>query len=290
MQLGGAYCTMCKKSAEECQKLETIEAGFIIERSVESLKELALSLTDPDTGDVTKKRSDYATRQGVCGQPITEMDLTKNIPICHSKIRSFEFCMELLTRQNSHKKWSTPSNSITFTKEEKTEAKLAREKIKQQMYQNLAINIGNPGDMVTGSAFQLFSSDTARRFICTLVDDDIRPDLNSILLGLCAIVKVLNSQKRKVNVEKLRCLGQEVYQRLVITFPWAVISPSVHRILAHSWEVIILNEHYGLGDLSEEGLEALNKFIRSIRQGGSRKDSTLNNFTDTFHHLWDILQ
>ena len=141
--------------------------------------------------------------------------------------------------------------------------------------------------MVTGSAFQLFSSDTARRFICTLVDDGIRPDLNSILLGLCVIVKVLNSQKRKVNVEKLRCLGQEVYQRLVITFPWAVISPSVHRILAHSWEVITLNDHYGLGDLSEEGLEALNKFIQSIRQGGSRKDSTLNNFTDTFHHLWD---
>ena len=55
LQLGGAYCTMCKKSAEECQKLETIEAGFIIERSVESLKELALSLTDPDTSDVMKK-------------------------------------------------------------------------------------------------------------------------------------------------------------------------------------------------------------------------------------------
>ena len=133
LQLGGAYCTMCTKSVEECQKLETIEAGFMIERSVESLKELALSLMDPDTGDVMKKRSDYATRQGVCGQPLTEMDLTKNIPICHSKIRSFEFCMELLTRQNSHRKWSTATNSITFTKEEKTEAKLACEKIKQQM-------------------------------------------------------------------------------------------------------------------------------------------------------------
>ena len=36
-----------------------------------------------------------------------------------------------------------------------------------------------------------------------------------------------------------------------------------------------------------KSLEALNKFILSIRQGGSRKDSTLNNFTDTFHHLWD---
>ena len=95
LQLGGAYCTMCTKSVEECQKLETIEAGFMIERSVESLKELALSLMDPDTIDVMKKRSDYATRQGVCGQPITEMDLTKNIPICHSKIRSFNLFQAL---------------------------------------------------------------------------------------------------------------------------------------------------------------------------------------------------
>ena len=31
-------------------------------------------------------------------------------------------------------------------------------------------------------------------------------------------------------------------------------------------------------------------FIQSIRQGTSRKDSTLNNLTDTFHHLWDRLR
>ena len=38
---------------------------------------------------------------------------------------------------------------------------------------------------------------------------------------------------------------------------------------------------------SEEGLEALNKFIRSLRARGARKDSTVNNFSDTFNHMWD---
>ena len=41
-----------------------------------------------------------------------------------------------------------------------------------------------------------------------------------------------------------------------------------------------------MGGKSEEGLEALNKYIRSFRQSGARKDSTLNNFTDTYNHLW----
>ena len=39
--------------------------------------------------------------------------------------------------------------------------------------------------------------------------------------------------------------------------------------------------------MSEEGSEANNKKIRNLREHGSRKDSTENNFLDTFHHLWD---
>ena len=70
--------------------------------------------------------------------------------------------------------------------------------------------------------------------------------------------------------------------KLVQCFPWCVVSPSVHRILGHSLEVIQGNDKYGLGSVSEEGLEALNKYIRSMREKGARKNSTLNNFTDTY--------
>ena len=98
---------------------------------------------------------------------------------------------------------------------------------------------------------------------------------------------MINSQSRKVNTGKLRELTQDIYLKIVEIFPWAVVSPSVHRILAHSWEVIELNNGYGLGDLSEEGLEALNKQIRDRRLHGARKDSTENNFKGTFNHLWD---
>ena len=104
---------------------------------------------------------------------------------------------------------------------------------------------------------------------------------------LTTLVKVINSQKRRVNTQKLRDITQEVNLKIVESFPWAAVSPSIHRILAHSWEVVELNNGFGLGDLSKEGLEALNKHIRERRCHGSRKNSTEVNFEDTFNHLWD---
>ena len=139
-------------------------------------------------------------------------------------------------------------------------------------------SFGNPGDMVTGKSFVKFASDSSRVFFVSLVPEMEKNDFNMILLGLSAAVKIINSQKRRVNVEKLRTLTQEVNMMIVKTFPWAAISPSVHRILAHSWEVIEMNGGYGLGDVSEEGLEALNKLIRQMRSHGARKDSTVHNF------------
>ena len=107
------------------------------------------------------------------------------------------------------------------------------------------------------------------------------------MLGLCALVKVINSQKRRVDVVRVRELGKEVNLKIIELFPRAAISPSVHRILAHSWEVMELNGRHCLGDIGEEGLEANNKRIRNLREHGSRKDCTENNFLDTFNHLWD---
>ena len=86
------------------------------------------------------------------------------------------------------------------------------------------------------------------------MDKEIREDFSLILLGLSAAVKVINSQKRLVNTEKLIELTKEVNLVIVKCFPWAAISQSVHRILAHSWQVIDMNGGFGLGELSKEGL------------------------------------
>ena len=74
MRLGGAYCTMCTGSQEQCHHLEVVAQGFFINRSIETITELAIFLADKDTSDVVRARGDYNKRQGVCGMPITESD------------------------------------------------------------------------------------------------------------------------------------------------------------------------------------------------------------------------
>ena len=187
-----------------------------------------------DTGDIIRKKGDYTQRQGVCDVPISESDLTNNIPVCHSKIRTFEWIIKLITRELSHKKWWSAAKPVVYSEEERELYRLKEETIKQELLRKIVVNIGNPGDMVTGGAFQTLSSDNSRHIICHLVDEQIQDELGQILLGLAAAVKVINSQRRKVNIERFRSLTTEVYSKIVEVFPWAVISPSVHRILAHS--------------------------------------------------------
>ena len=66
-----------------------------------------------------------------------------------------------------------------------------------------------------------------------------------------------------------------------LTFP-----PTLHKALAHGWELVQRNQGKGLGCFSESGLEALNKWIRYYNDHGSRKDSTEHQMEDKFNHLW----
>ena len=96
----------------------------------------------------------------------------------------------------------------------------------------------------------------------------------------------MNSQHLTINLSLYKDLCTSVHLKICETFPWAVISPSIHRVLAHSWEKIELNGLKGLGSESEEALEAQNKFVRYLRAHGARKTCTEENFQDTWNHLW----
>ena len=73
--------------------------------------------------------------------------------MCHSRIRSFEFIVELLAQHLSHKNRWNHTNGVKYSKEEKKSYQTARDSLKVKLWDKLAINIGDPGDMVTGSAF-----------------------------------------------------------------------------------------------------------------------------------------
>ena len=68
--------------------------------------------------------------------------------------------------------------------------------------------------------------------------------------------------------------------------PWVVVTPSLHKLLAHAWELIEVNDCRGLKSWSEEGIESVNKHLRLIRTRLSRKNNQLINLHDCFSRLW----
>ena len=56
-------------------------------------------------------------------------------------------------------------------------------------------------------------------------------------------------------------LCKETYLHLVSELGWVSNTPTLHKLLAHSAELIALNGGRGLKDLSEEGLESNNKTL-----------------------------
>ena len=63
---------------------------------------------------------------------------------------------------------------------------------------------------------------------------------------------------------------------------WISITPTVHKLLGHTWELILENGKQGLGSLDESGLEACNKVLRRFRTTLSRKRS----HADVLTLLW----
>ncbi len=142
--------------------------------------------------------------------------------------------------------------------------------------------------MPTGKMFKQMQSDDGRAKIVHMVHDDtVHEDFVNILRWTCAVIRVLNSSKRMVDMEKLMTISHQAYEQILITFPWAKVSKSLHRVLAHSWEATKENNPVVLGNTdSEEAVEALTKLVRKYRERGARKTSPLDNFSDLFMHCW----
>ena len=68
--------------------------------------------------------------------------------------------------------------------------------------------------------------------------------------------------------------------------PWISITPTLHKVIGHSWEVMERNDGYGLGILDESGMESCNKVLRNIRTKLSRKCSQDANLKDILNRLW----
>ena len=100
------------------------------------------------------------------------------------------------------------------------------------------------------------------------------------------ILRVISSKDHRIDIKQFDRLCKDTYIIILTEFKWADLTPSVHKVLAHSTELVSNNMCRGLGHLSEEGLEACHKIIRRFRANWTLQSNDLANLKDLVKKLW----
>ena len=100
---------------------------------------------------------------------------------------------------------------------------------------------------------------------------------------MSAILCVISSQQLvNLAVYEENC---KMLSLLIAKYKWVKVNHTLHGVLHHSADLIALNGGYALSSLSEEGLEATNKFIRRFLEILARKTSPVEQLTDVMARL-----
>ena len=120
--------------------------------------------------------------------------------------------------------------------------------------------------------------------ITTFVPAHFHDSLTKILNILSAILRSFSSSREiSINTQSLLC--RETYEFMLVKFPWVNITPSLHKLLAHSTELIRdCNNGFGIKEFSEEAIEAI-ELIRKYNEHLSRKHSSRLSTRDFFVRL-----
>jgi hypothetical protein len=290
--LQGAFCTMCKCSASDAQKPERIQQLFRIERSIESVQQLYDDLveTDEDGNEfIPTKPNDYHLRQGLTQKPLTRQDIAKNFPILHSRLRALSFFEQFAYRFNANVPIMGRGKRLTTYQKEKVEA--AKKDFISQAKNDIKIILDSPraegGSSDDGNTAKRFFSPENREAVVGLFKGTVHEKaiIQKLIQNFSIILRLISS-KRLVDVDAFEDFCNKTYICLCEEFPWVSVSTSVHRLLGHSAERIRLNHGFGLGMISEEGLEAIHKLVRRFRELSARKTSLEDNIQDVFTHLF----
>lgn len=85
--------------------------------------------------------------------------------------------------------------------------------------------------------------------------------------------------------EDLKATSSELYENLTQTYPWKLLTPSIHKAIVHG-PTIFNDLPLPIGYFSEEPLEKSIKRIRKAREFFSRKTSKKDNLVDVINKLY----
>ena len=293
--LGGAYCLLCYvPQSTACGRDGDYTSFSKITRTAAKRREVWNNLVD-ENQCIKKRKSDYHIRSGLTQEPIVEEDLSLVSPL-HAIMRCEGNVQKLIYHLRSETYiWTESPKKLGEFTEIYHKAKTEKHKI---IYEetNIKVDIpdatGKGGTTSNGNVCERLLKDH-RNVLVSLVPEQFQPALNEFVDRLWIILFIYTSQSKNAQVNTLlfREFCADTYKLLLNNFEnsekkWINVSPTLHMILAHSWELIEINGNYGLGEYSETGLENNNKFLRYFREHLARKNSQETNLEDCINRFW----
>ena len=278
---GGAHCQLCTTTFAQAHDIDSVRDGFPINRFMHDAK---VFLEEFDEGQLRSLTSDQ--RFNLTNLPTSDKDIIAASPL-HAYLRTFSWFLTLISHLQSGQilHWAPSSKKVTD----------ARKLITSLIEEKLNISIDQPstqgGTSTIGNIVrQYFRKGVDEKedfiyWILTFIPSEAKAHVTTIYNNLGAILRVLNCS-RKIDSKLLETVCKETYESVIQHFPWANITPTVHKVLAHSPQVINeYNDGFEQESLPEEVLEASNKLIRRYRERLSRKFSFEDGVSDVFIRL-----
>ena len=286
---GGAFCQLCRNSKETCHSLEHAESGFLVDRDIQDMHNIFSMLTNDGEVPLVKSGGDYDTRAGVTTEPITTRDLNTGISVTHAWLSCAKWFLNIL--------YHLAANDRTWGFGNKADARYKRLMIGKTKVQNTlqvvlgriidtADASGHTGTSLTGNLAKRFFDQDCRNLLSKIVKKQQLNPITNLHLNFYVILRIISSKNRKIDLEAFSSLCRSTYVNILTNFEWVDLTPSAHKVLAHSAELVEKNMCMGIGHLSEEGLEACHKLIRRFRATWTLQSSDNANIKDLIKKLW----
>ena len=280
----GAFCHYCHVDREDANDITRITEGFQIVKTAEKCLK-AYEESGGSGGKVSSKE-----RGGQCHEPLNIRDI-RYYGITHQKLRSLDHMEKVLYHLVSGQThtWSESNYNV------KDALKAGKKEVQEHIRKKLGFLIDTPtsggGNTDTGGIADRFFAPESRDEICSMIlkssDRDAYRKLLQLYNMVLSVCQSVDPAKKAVPSEvKALCHELMIFEKT--KFPWAMLSPSIHSMCAHNWELFQLNKGESIAIFSEQGSEAWNKHIRAFKSGPSaraRQTSIKENINDIFNRM-----
>ena len=299
----GASCFSCDLSLEQLHDPEIIKQGMSMNfltvdanKVFENIaREKKIPLDNYDDFYVPSEDGDWSRRFGIKGRPISkELEVSRISAVLHrSTLRILTWFNNLGIRHLSKAGWG---RGHRFSEAERKRFESCTLEWKLLLgdvagYRNKPC----PNQMTGYLAGRLFAEDQRDKFVDKIaklwekfrreeMSDTLKTIYKELLQRFAVIRRVVAADRCIKVVEFFYCL--DTYLFILVKFSWALISDSLHMLLAHSWEHIVLNQNMGLASESEQPVECSHRARREERLHLARKTDLMSNLLDTFRAGW----